>query len=81
MHAVCVYTVFVRTVRANFLGSADEPDETPLLVFPQYLFGGNLAKLKSCFIDSRDRVSIEQFPFGEQINFDNRVILKSHSIG
>ena len=67
------------TVRANFLGSADEPDETPLLVFPQYLFGGNLAKLKSCFIDSGDHVSIEQF--GEQINFDNRVILKSQSIG
>ena len=61
------------------MGSADEPDEMPLLVFPLSLFGGNLAKLKSCFIDSGDRVSIEQF--GEQINFDNRVILKSHSIG
>ena len=81
MCTVFLRTVCMCTVRASFLGSANEPDETPLLVFPLSLFGGNLAKLKSCFIDSRDRVSIEQFPFGEQINFDNRVIFKSHSIG
>ena len=79
MRTVFLRTVCMCTVRASFLRSANEPDETPLLVFPLSLFGGNLAKLKSCFIDSGDRVSIEQF--GEQINFDNRVILKSHSIG